>query len=469
MNRRQVLGLLGGLAGTAAVPTALAQQSGYGPLGRVEIPNTTEAVVSEDGRWAYVAIGTGFAVVDVGDPTAPSVVVRRDDLLAEHRDGPMAGIIDLKIDAHRLVVPGPGNPTRDPVPTGFVLFDVSDPTAPERVAFHESRSPVHNAFLEDDRVYLTQGSAVDVVDIGGDDPHPVGSIELTDFEPDWSDVPVPLRAPHDVWVRDRITYIPMWDAGTLVADASDPDSPTRVAHIASQRPGDLASIPDEEIGRVGTEPPGNHHYAQASADGRLLAIGKESWDASTGDGAGGPSGIELWDLVDPSDPALLSTIHPPRAVNETRRGTWTTAHNFDLVGDRLYSSWYRGGVKVHDVSQPGDPKELAWWRQPEGTAFWTAVQATDGVFVASSAGGYLGPGLTDGLFTFPTEPGEQADPPSSLTPAAAPSRIRTVRRTQASDASPTAAASQPGFGFLTGLTGVGAVLWWRLRNHKNGT
>ncbi|MFB6227235.1 MAG: hypothetical protein ABEH88_01405 [Halobacteriales archaeon] len=67
-------------------------------------------------------------------------------------------------------------------------------------------------------------------------------------------------------------------------------------------------------------------------------------------------------------------------------GLWTTAHNFEIHGDRLYSSWYRAGVKIHDISDPGSPELLAWWLRPRETSFWTAQVGVPGeFFIASSA------------------------------------------------------------------------------------
>ena len=95
-------------------------------------------------------------------------------------------------------------------------------------------------------------------------------------------------------------------------------------------------------------------------------------------------------------------------------GVWTTTHNFDIRGDRLFSSWYQGGVKIYDISDPTDPEQLVWWRKPEETAFWTAKRATDGVFIASSMGrNNDGKG---GLYTFPNRRGQQQNPPA-LTPS----------------------------------------------------
>ncbi|MDZ7701667.1 MAG: hypothetical protein U5J98_06140 [Halobacteriales archaeon] len=312
-----------------------------------------------------------------------------------------------------------------------------------------------------------------------DEPAKVGEIDITEFEGKWSDVNFFLRRPHDVWVQEQIAYVPMWEAGTWVVDASDPASPELLTHVEGRPFGEVASIPFDATDKESTEPPGNHHYAQATADGRVLAVGKESWDAESGDDEGGPSGIELWDVSKPGSPIKLSEIHPPRAADETRRGTWTTSHNFDIVGDRLYSSWYQGGVKIHDISDPGAPTELAWWREPERAAFWSAVRATEDVFVASATGSGIAPNLTEGLFTFPTAPAEQASPPATPAAATPASSIATARPTPTPTPTPTPSPTpsptatepptttesdgQPGFGLLAGVAGVTAGLGWLRR------
>lgn len=454
-----------------------AQQTGYAPLGSVEIDSAAEAVVGDDGETVYLAAESGFATIDISEPANPTVLAERRDLLADRDHGPMEGIIDIKVDGDRLVVPGPGNPRQDEVVTGFLLYDVSDPADPKRVAFFEAQAPIHNADIDDDLVYLTQRATVAIIDVSGDEPAPVGEIEITDFDSRWGEVFPALRRPHDVWVQDSVAYVPCWEAGTWVVDTSDPGSPELVTHIEGRPFAEVDAVAYDEIGLEGTQPPGNHHYAQTSADGRILAIGKESWDVDPGDDIGGPSGIELWDVSEAGAPIKLSEIHPPRADDETRQGTWTTSHNFDIVGDRLYTSWYQGGVKIFDISDPGTPEELVWWRDPERAAFWTAVRATEAFIVASSTDIPVGVDLTEGLFTFPTEIGEQEAPPTRPMPAESPSQYRTARPTPTPTPTPTLTPSpthteaptptktpgQPGFGVIGALAGLGGGLWWFTR------
>lgn len=62
--------------------------AGYGPLGSVELSGASEAVVSDDGTTAFVAVGTGYAVVEVTNPANPKLLAERrsitvnQDLLA---------------------------------------------------------------------------------------------------------------------------------------------------------------------------------------------------------------------------------------------------------------------------------------------------------------------------------------------------------------------------------------------------
>ena len=413
MRRRQVLATAGGLLTFTPTTAATRRPSSFGPLGRVAVPGAKEVVVAPDGSIAYLATTDGFATVDLSDPTSPTVLAERRDLLAEREGGPLAAIWDVKLHDGRLVVPGPASGSRDV--SGFLLFDVSDPERPERLAFYPTTFPIHNAFFVDGRVYMTAGGRIVVVDVSTDDPTEVGRWSPADVDSQWTEVPRALRSPHDLWVQDDTAYVPCWDAGTWIVDLSDPASPGDAHRVGGRGADELAALSSSDAARTTLEPPGNHHYAQPSSDGSLLAIGKESW--ATDDGRGGAGGIDLWDVADPSSPSKLSTIPPPPSPDETRSGVWTTAHNFDLAGDRLYSSWYQGGVKLHDVSDPSNPVELAWWRRPDDAAFWGAVLATDEFFATSSTN-YPAPSAFEGLYTFPNREGEQVDPPPmTRTPA----------------------------------------------------
>jgi hypothetical protein len=401
----------------SAAQTTTAHPGPYRPLGSVSITNAKEAVPDSKGEFAYVATTDGFAVADVQIPSDPQVVAERADLLADRENGPLRTIQDVKVEDDRLVAAGPANPMQGDVLQGFALFDVSDPTAPQQVAFHETQFPIHNCFLRDGVVYLTgngaETNALVMVDVSGDSPEEVGRWSPVDRNEAWNEVPSGLWTLHDVWVQDGRAYLSHWDAGTYLVDVSDPASPEFVSRVGGRPLDELREVPREEATAQVLRLPGNDHYAMTNDDGSLLGINEEAWRF---EGEGGPGGVELWDVSDPANPNRLATIDAPATGSFS--GIWTTSHNFDIVGDRLFTSWYQAGVKIHDISDPANPERLAWWRRPEEASFWTAKRATDGFFVASSMG--RRENGRGGLYTFPIEDATdqpQKDPPSLTTSA----------------------------------------------------
>jgi len=402
-------------------------QSAYAPHGSVDIEGAREAAVGQRGDVVYVAANDGFASVDVSDPGDPTVLAERRGGDIDTGGRPLRSIWDAWPSGDRLVVAGPAHRDSDSS-NGFALFDVSDPADPRQVAFHATDFYIHNTYFTDDVVYLT-GSGLSeqplvMIDVTGGDPEEAGRWSLLDHDEGWEDVSPSLRALHDVYVQDGIAYLPCWDAGTWLVDVSDPANPKTLSSVGAHT---LAELRDPG-GRESTVPPGNDHYCQVDEDGSLLAVGRESWavetggtDSDTRDTAGGASGVTLYDVSDPTEPEELATIDPPESFDQTIGGWFTTAHNFDIVDDRLYTSWYFGGVKLHDVSDPTEPEELAWWRDPDETSFWTA-QVADGSFVASSVDGSAVGGNEDrqrtreALFTFPDRPGRQENPPDLTVP-----------------------------------------------------
>jgi hypothetical protein len=419
MRRRDVLRNSAGalaLAGFGGVASA-ADDAAYAPHGEVSIEGTQEVATTPDGNVAAVAAGQGFALVDVSDPANPSIVAERGNLLSEDDAGPMEMIADVKIDGDRLLVTGPNNPPRQgQLVKAALLYDISDPANPEQLDVLEVDHAIHNSFYADGYAYLTvsdfQYEGFKMVDTSGDALEVVGQFSITEYDDKWKDVNGFLRSCHDLYVQDDVAYLAQWDAGTFMVDVSDPGN-FEVLGRAGGLPADkLSQVTRENLGTVGIQPPGNSHYVRPGPNANYLYKGAESWDMNQEDDKRGASGITVFDISDTANPKELTTIHPPGAENEGFRGQYTTSHNFDVRGDRLVSSWYYGGVMVHDVSDPANPKRLSWWRKPEESEFWGAKFAGDREFFV--AGNYLKD--NGGVMTFPVSAGEMENPPGAFTP-----------------------------------------------------
>ncbi|MFC7044490.1 LVIVD repeat-containing protein [Halobacteriaceae archaeon GCM10025711] len=290
---------------------------------------------------------------------------------------------------------------------------MSDPANPERVAFQETDYAIHNCYLDGAVGYFTgleaDGSSLVVVDLAGDDPTEVARWSITSQDERWADVPWTLWPVHDIWVQDGLAALAHWDAGTWLVDVSDPADPQYVADVGGRSPADLADLDERAAHEATVALPGNSHFVTFDDDRSVLAVGEEAWNVD--ETGRGPGGITLYDVSDPTDPTRLSRVEPPVTPDATFGGTWTTAHNFELRGDRLYSAWYQGGVKLHDVSDPAVPEELSWWRQPDEASFWTARVGVPGEFFVASSLGDPDP-TREAVYVFPDEIGQQANPPA---------------------------------------------------------
>ncbi|MCG1001984.1 MULTISPECIES: LVIVD repeat-containing protein [Halobacterium] len=464
MRRRDVLRASAAAAALPFASATVSAQQSFEPLGVLDLDGTKEVVVGDAGETAYVATTDGIATVDISDPSNPEQLAGVAPLLDDREDGPMGEVYDVKVDGDTLIAVGPAN--RGDL-RGVVVFDVNDPANPRQTAFHETSFPIHNAYLQDGVAYLTandwaKNPAV-FVDVSGDTTEEVGRWSNVDHDERWRDVRAGLRTCHDLYVHDDTLYIAYWDAGTWLVDVSDPADPEYVNHFGHYDVEELQNVPSGEARAESLSVPGNAHYVAVNEGASVLATGAEAWDVDTDDADPGQGGIDLWDIADPQNPEKLSFIAPPPTPDGTRYGTWTTSHNFEFHGDRLYTSWYQGGVKIHDVSDPANPEEIAWWRRPEEARFWTAQYATDEAFVASSMGG---DGYPAGVYTFPNRAGEQPDPPTLETTTVATSTETATETTTATTTAPTATETTttdesgggvPGFGALAALAGVSAA------------
>ena len=153
---------------------------------------------------------------------------------------------------------------------------------------------------------------------------------------------------------DGFVYLGSWGSasvcpglGVRIIDARDPTAPTPIGSTAT-----YDGTTAEHLAAV--------HYATAAFNGSLLFAGIQRCSA----GGAAPSGLAIWDVTDPTNPAELAFV-------PTGRGS-RGVHEFTVRqrGERWYAYLAvpnseitdgSGDLRVVDVTDPRQPQVLADW------------------------------------------------------------------------------------------------------------
>jgi hypothetical protein len=232
---------------------------------------------------------TGVRVIDISDPTDPSLAsfiparpgTRNNDVKVEHIETPHfngeilvasnepceAPFMPRTQSNGKGVVAGRG---------GISIWDVTDPTKPKAMKQSFMTNGIHNTFIWQDgsNAYLI---AVDdvatrdvvVVDITKpQSPKVIARVGAPDWpDLDFGEIEGPSLFLHDVWVQDGIAYLSYWDAGLVLLDVSDVANPVFLGDSTYPNPDVVSGLPPE----------GNGHVSAPTADGLLTILGDEDF------------------------------------------------------------------------------------------------------------------------------------------------------------------------------------------------
>ncbi|AGC48119.1 putative lipoprotein [Myxococcus stipitatus DSM 14675] len=243
--------------------------------------------------------------------------------------------------------------------TGTHVFDISNPAAPSLVRIMPAgRSGMHTVLVDGNRLYgAGTGVGTHVYDI----TEPLNPVLRTVFTlPEDAS----LGDPHDSFAYEGRLYISNSSGGYTIVDPTDLDN-VKVLGTYMR--------PDEGFA---------HHNAVGTFGGKTIAF-------EGGEFAG-------------SHVRVLDVTNPARIVKigEFRMRQTTSMHNLILRGNLLYVAWYQEGLRVLDVSNPTQPKQVAHYQtfreeDPdrgdslfEG-AFGIRVPGDGYVYVADSSRGLL--------------------------------------------------------------------------------
>lgn len=260
-------------------------------------------------------------LVDVSNPEQPQ-------LIREIEDTP--NTTDVQVKGDFLYVNGdPGFDIGEET-YGIRVYDVSDPANPSepylvgKAAGSQSLSSCHNLWPQPDRALLYCAStSTEQVAILSEGENGVGAPGRPEF---LTEIQSPNDTPdggfggvHDMFARGDRLYVAWLGAGFAIYDISDPAAPKKLG----------GAITDGEF---------THTVWPTEDDNYVLATDETRRGHLT-----------IWDVREPSDIKKVADYDP---------NSEAIVHNAEVVGDIAYVSYYTEGLKVLDISDPTNPREI---------------------------------------------------------------------------------------------------------------
>jgi hypothetical protein len=346
--------------------------------------------LAKDGRrimWiAHESAPKNFTGVDVSDPRNPKVVIQTELAHRQMRSNSLEVCGDIMAVAYQTVKQGAQ-------PAGIELFDISKPEAPRSITLFDCSGPhsrgVHQLWFVDGETIHFSGGAADFTPRNPKDDQFYRAIDVKNpSQPreicrwwmpgvrEGDDAPPPPRHPkfdggfrtHNTNVypeRPDRAYLGYIDGGVWIIDISDKARPKPVGHWNPHPPF-----------------PGFTHTAMPLFERDLLIASDESVREKAGDW---PKLVWVLDMRREDNLVVVSTL--PLPVEEFRAtGGRFGAHNLHenrpgpsfRSSNLIFGTYFNGGLRVHDISDPLQPKEVAYFvpDPPNGTPTG-AVQIND--------------------------------------------------------------------------------------------
>jgi hypothetical protein len=346
-------------------------------IGYIEAPNASPFKMSlheADGKtYMYTSnfFHRGWSIIDVTDPAKATMV--------KFIDGPANtstwqldiadGIMITSLDA--LSTGWGGDPDQAHAPEAVLLWSLDDPLNPKQIGSFTTGGGTHrNAYFGGDYMHLAanlpgyQGEVYMIVDISD----PANPVEVSRFatagmkETDTETYDqARLHGPADV--RGDLAFLPFGGAGFIIADISDP------AHI-------------EEISRLDFGPlfGPTHlsvHTTTPYLERNLAIVNSEAIAENCGEALNFAGLVDISDITAPRLMSQLPLPQPPEGepldyfcTHGGRFGPHNQnqlQHNplVENQTDRVYLTYFGGGLRTYDISTPVNPQEIAWFLPPD--------------------------------------------------------------------------------------------------------
>ena len=324
-----------------------AEASGLALVGEAKVPVGIPVNVNVANGYAYVSsLNGGLTIFDVHDPAHPTKVTQ----VADAADA----WTDAKVRGNTLFVASAAS--------GLRVYDLSNPTMPAYVGSAPSdKVQVHSITLSGDRLYATSPSPnAEVLTFNIENPRL--PVLLSRFKATGAGQDA-TSWPYDVTASGNRLYISHYGIGLVIADVTDPTKPKQLGNFQWVYNSNQSSQPIQV---------GEKTYVFA---------GDENWDGH----------IRVLDVTDLTKIAKVVDVVGREEVS---------LHKMELVGTKLYVSYYQDGVRVFDVSNPLSPVQTAYfntWRESDpgrGDSFYDGASGLqvpgDGyIYVTESSRGLM--------------------------------------------------------------------------------
>jgi len=319
---------------------------------------------------AHESAPKNFTAVDVTDPRKPKMIVQTELRHRQMRSNSLEVCGDVMAVAYQTTKTGDKA-------AGIELFDISEPEKPKSISFFDCSGPhsrgVHQVWFVDGEYIHFAGGAADfhprnplddqiyrIIDVKNPaKPRDVGRWWLPGTR-EGDDAPPQARHPKfDAGIRVHNTnvypdrpdraYIAYIDGGAMILDIADKSNPKLVS-------------------RWNPHPPNNGftHTVLPLLDRDLLVVSDE---CVRNNGEDWPKLCWILDARNEKNLVPVATLPiPPVEEFRSPRGRYG-AHNLHenrpgpsyRSSTRIFSTYFGGGIRVHDISNPYQPKEIAYY------------------------------------------------------------------------------------------------------------
>jgi hypothetical protein len=258
--------------------------------------------------------------------------------------------------------PSQGN-TREYPEGGFRIYDIKDKTNPKLITFHKTYGKgVHRFDLDENYAYISTemegylGNILVIYDIRNPSkPTEVGRWCLENQHIAAGDTPHRKGAEHRLHHAMRTgnqMFAGCWMSGVAIVDVSDITKPKTLSR--------------HEYNPPHPEPTHTFLGVPHTIGGKKIAVSTEEERAKRGPDHGKPHApLRVWDVTDPTKPTILCSYELPESstpydTNVARFGTHQLREKVD-TDNLLYVTWFAGGLRIMDISDPANPRERGYF------------------------------------------------------------------------------------------------------------